>query len=92
MTPSEAKKPSNYFEVKTRLEMNRINKRRYPDISINDTVRVYTKKKNFQKERVPVWSENKYKVIKIDRSHGQNLYYIEGRDTALMRHEIWKVT
>lgn len=92
MTPAEAKKPSNYFEVKTRLEMNRINKRRYPDISVNDTVRVYTKKKNFQKERVPVWSENKYKVIKIDRSHGQNFYYIEGRDKALMRHEILKVT
>ena len=70
--------------------MNRISKRIYPDISVNDTVRVYTKKKNFQKERVPVWSENKYTVIKIDRSHGQNFYYIEGRDKALMRHDILK--
>ena len=33
MTPSEATKPSNFFEVKTRLEMNRIKKRKYPDIS-----------------------------------------------------------
>jgi hypothetical protein len=50
MTPAEAKKPSNYFEVKTRLEMNRINKRRYPDISVNDTVRVYTKRRTFKKK------------------------------------------
>ena len=90
MTPAEAKKPSNYFEVKTRLEMNRINKRRYPDISLNDTAWLYTKKNNFQKEGVPLWSEKKYEVIRIDKSHGQSVHYIEGREEALMRHEILK--
>ena len=49
MTPSEAKKPTNFFEVKTRLEMSRINNRRYPDISVNDTARIYKKQKNSKK-------------------------------------------
>ena len=71
--------------------MNRIKKRKYLDISVDDTVRIYKKKKNLPKGHIPIWSENKYKVIRIDKSHGQNFYYIEGRDKALMRHEILKV-
>jgi hypothetical protein len=74
--------------VKAQLEMKRVKKRKYPDVSIGDYIRIYTKKKNFQKERVPIWSNNKYKVIKIEESHGQNFYHIEGRARPLLRHEI----
>jgi len=88
MTPVEAKKPDNIFEVKSNLEMHRVKKRKYPEVEEGDEVRVYTKKKNFQKERVPIWSENKYKVSKIDVSHGQRFYFLEGRERPLMRHEI----
>lgn len=88
MTPNDAKKPSNIFEVKTNLEIHRIKKRVYPDVEEGDQVRVYTKKKNFQKERVPIWSENKYKIQKIESSYGQKFYYLEGRERPLMRHEI----
>jgi hypothetical protein len=88
MTPSDAKKPENIFQVKAQLEIKRVKKRKYPDVSIGDYIRIYTKKKNFQKERIPVWSNNKYKVIKIEQSHGQNFYHIEGRDRSLLRHEI----
>jgi hypothetical protein len=61
---------------KAKLEINRVSKRKYPDIKENDEVRIYTKKKNFQKERVPVWSLNKYTVNKIVNSHGQILLLI----------------
>ena len=88
MTPADARKPENIFEVKSNLEMHRVKKRRYKDVNVGDDVRVYTKKKNFQKERVGVWSENKYKVIKIEESHGQKFYYTEGRERPLLRHEM----
>ena len=58
MTPADAKKPINIFEVKSNSEIHRIKKRIYPDVEEGDQVRVYTKKKHFQKERVPIWSEN----------------------------------
>jgi hypothetical protein len=88
LTPSEARDKKNILTVKTNLELHRVKKRKYPDINVGDSVRVYTKKKNFQKERVPVWSENKYKVEDITENFNQKFYHIEGRDRPLLRHEI----
>ena len=50
MTPNDAKTPENIFQVKAQLEMHRVKKRKYPDISVGDDVRIYTKKKNFDEE------------------------------------------
>ena len=91
MTPAEAKLDKNIFEVKTKLEMHRVKRRRYPDVKEGDEVRIYTKKKNFQKSHIPVWSINKYTVKKIDTSHGQDFYHVEGLSKAFMRHEILKL-
>ena len=88
LTPNEARDKKNVLTVKTNLELHRVKKRKYPDINVGDSVRVYTKKKNFQKERVPVWSENKYKVEDITENFNQKFYHIEGRDRPLLRHEI----
>ena len=90
MTPNEARKDSNTMTVKTKLEVNRVQKRKYPNLEEGDEVRIYTKRKNFAKERVPVWSETKHKVVSIPNSHGQRFYKVEGREKALMRHEILK--
>ena len=90
MTPAQAKKPENIFEVKSQLEVNRVKKRKYPNIEVGDEVRIFTKKKNFQKERHPPWSQTKHKVLSIESSHGQDFYKVEGREKALMRHEILK--
>lgn len=90
MTPSEAKNPRNIFEVKANLEIHRISKRKYPDIAVDDEVRIYKKKKNFAKERTGIWSENKYKVEMIEHSHGQNFYHVSGHDKPLLRHEVLK--
>ena len=88
LTPNEARDKKNVLTVKTNLELHRVKKRKYPDINVGDSVRVYTKKKNFQKERAPVWSENKYKVEDITENFNQKFYHIEGRDRPLLRHEI----
>ena len=85
----EARK--KFLEDKTNLELNRISKRKYPEINVGDSVRVYTKKNNFQKEQVPVWSDNVYKVDEITENFKQQFYHIEGRDKPLLRHEILKV-
>ena len=88
LTPNQAREKKNILTVKTNLELHRVKKRKYTDIHVGDSVRIYTKKKNFQKERVPVWSENKYKVEDITENFNQQFYHIEGRDRPLLRHEI----
>ena len=70
MTPNEARQPKNILEVKLQLEAHRLKRKRYPDVQPDSDVRVYTKKRNFQKERQPVWSATKHKVNKIEASHG----------------------
>ena len=92
LTPNQAREKKNIRTVKTTLELHRVKKRKYPDIHVGDSVRIYTKKKNFQKERVPVWSENKYKIEDITENFNQKNYHIEGRDRPLLRHEILLVS
>ena len=89
-TPADARKETNTMDVKTQLELHKLKKRKYPDITIGDNVRIFGKKKNFLKERHPVWSQEKHKVTRIEQSHGQNFYYVEGRVRPLMRHEIYR--
>ena len=55
-TPNEARHAKNPLDIKTRLEINAVKKRKYPTIGVGDTVRIYTKRVNFAKERTPVWS------------------------------------
>jgi hypothetical protein len=88
MTPDNARQPKNRLDVKLQLELHRKSKRKYPEIKEGDKVRIYTKKKNFQKERIPVWSENLFTVDKIEEKNNQNFYYLNGRDRPLLRHEI----
>ena len=91
-TPNEARQKKNELQVKLKLELNRKTTRKYPPIEVNDKVRIYKKKGKFDKERVPVWSENTFNVDKIEISMGQKFYYVAGREKPLLRHEILKVS
>ena len=91
-TPNEARQKKNELQVKLKLELNRKTTRKYPPIEVNDKVRIYKKKGKFDKERVPVWSENTFNVDKIEISMGQKFYYVSGREKPLLRHEILKVS
>ena len=88
MTPADAMKPSNTNLVKFNLELKRRSSRKYPNVAIGDTVRIFKKKDKLDKERVSNWSAEKYKVIDIQESMDQKFYKLEGRDKAVMRNEI----
>jgi len=87
-TPNEGREKKNELNVRLKLELGRKTTRKYPPIEVNDKVRIYKKKGKFDKERVPVWSENTFNVDKIETSQGQKFYYVAGREKPLLRHEI----
>ena len=88
MTPAEARKPENKFDVKMRLEMHRVHKRRYPDVHVGDKVKMYQKKDTFHKQHISVWTDNAYEVTNISEFDGQQFYHVRGRNKALLRSEI----
>jgi hypothetical protein len=89
MTPNDASKPENKLHVKLQLEMHRVTTRKYPDIHVGDKVRIYGKKNKLDKERVPVWSHETYKVKNITgKVFGQSYYELEGYHKPMLRHEI----
>jgi hypothetical protein len=92
-TPNDGRDKKNELNVRLNLELGRVTKRKYPEIEVDDKVRIYRKRKNFEKGvRVPVWSEAIYTVDKIEDSMGQKMYFVSGRDRGLLRHEILKIS
>ncbi len=90
MTPDNARRATNHLEVKTQLEMRAMRTRKYPEIELNDKVKIYFKKK-FQKERVSTFSKEIYKVVDISESLGQSYYKVEGAERSYLRFELLKV-
>ena len=87
-TPADARQNKNQLDVKLNMEMHRVQKRKYPDINVGDTVRIYKKKDKFDKERKPVWSKTTHTVEKIEEEHNQHFYYITGLPRPFLRNEI----
>ena len=96
MTPDDATIPSNEAIVKGRLQVKKLNTRRYPDIRVGDKVKYYQKKDKLDKERVSTWSTTTSRVTAISESHGQKYYTIDPKPVSskrpLQRAEILKVT
>ena len=88
MTPNEARKPANELNVKLNLQINRTKLRKYPTVSVGDTVRLYRKKDKLDKERKSIWSVNVYKVENIIHSGGEAMFKLEGLAKPVLRHEI----
>ena len=61
-TPHEAKQTDNHMDVKVKLELHAKKKRKYPDINVGDSVRVYQKTKTVDKEGVPRWTDTRSKT------------------------------
>ena len=89
-TPADAARRENSMDVKMNLEMKAKKTRKYPDLNVNDAVRIYKKTKN-DKERKGVWSDNEYTVERIITTHGQKFYKLGGLTTEYMRHALLKV-
>ena len=92
LTPSQAKRSRNEAIVKGRLEVNRITTRRYPPVSVGDTVKFFQKKDKLDKERVSTWRTENYKIDRIEESHGQKFYVVAPKvpqwNRPLVRSEI----
>ena len=48
-TPADAAKRENSMDVKMNLEMKAKKNRKYPDLNVNDAVRIYKKKEKLSK-------------------------------------------
>ena len=92
LTPSQAKLSRNEALVKGGLEVKRITTRKYPPVSVGDTVKVFQKKDKLDKERVSTWRNENYKIERIDESHGQKFYVVNPKvpqwNRPLVRSEI----
>ena len=92
MTPDKARKPENEDPVKKNLEEKRVTTRIYPELNVGDSVRLYHKKNQLDKERIALWSDIIYKVDEITISKGQKFYKINnGKEHPYMRHELLKI-
>ena len=90
MTPYEAKKERSHMDAKQNLELRAKHTRKYHDINLGDKVKIYNKKKRFDKERKSVWSSDSYSVEGIEPSHGQSFYKTSASVKPCMRHEVLK--
>ncbi len=87
--PNEARKKENWLEVKNNLKKNRLWSRKYPPVSVGSLVRLYRRRRNFEKEAVGLWSDKKYEVKKIeDIPDVGKLYHLEGHKHPVLRAEI----
>ena len=87
-TPNTARLAKYRTEINMRMLLNAKRNRKYPNISVDDKVRVYRKKGLMDKERVPVFSKVLHTVERVIEEDGQKLYKISGYDKLFIRSEI----
>ena len=86
LTPVEARKPENLIKVKGCMEGRRKDSRKYPPVKVGDLVRVYRKRKKFEKETVGLWTDEQYEVKGLeDIPNVGKLYHIEVQQFPLTR-------
>ena len=90
LTPADANRKKNEFEVRLKLLLNKKMDRKYPPVSVGSLVKVYRKKDlKHKKQRFSVWQPNKHKVEEITTDkHGQHFYKLAGLPKLYLRHEI----
>ena len=87
--PKDAIHDKYASEIKVKLEINARTKRRYPNMSINDNVKVFNKVSKYceSKESKSRWSDETYKVEQINK--GSSTYYkLAGKQKQFLRHEL----
>ena len=88
MKPKDAHDDKNH----SRREKNT---RKYPEVKVNDMVKVFEKKKDNYTERKEYnskWSNQSYKIIKMEYDDvGNRTFKLEGLKKPYLRHKILKV-
>ena len=75
-TPKEARLDTNRLNVKANLEMPRTSRRTYPELFVNNEVKLYKKETAFDKENKFAWLPTTHTVALITYSFGQKYYHI----------------
>ena len=92
MKPSEAHEEDNRANVKANLTLKQKHMRKYPKLSVSDTVNIYKKGKgNYtsRKETNPKWTERRYKIERVEKDITLQTYYVlEGLKKHNFRHEL----
>ena len=92
MKPSEAHDDDNRANVKANLTLKQKHMRKYPKLSVSDTVKIYQKGKGnhtSRKETNPKWTERKDKIERIEKDMTLQTYYVlEGLKRHYLRHEL----
>ena len=91
MTPKEATKPHNDFEVRTNLIIHSRRDREYPELKKNDKVQVFKKKKLGDKQWVSVWDEHARPVYSIKQNRGQHFYRLSKEGHWLIRARVHRL-
>ena len=60
-------------------------------LEVGSKVKMLRKKGNFENERSSVWSDEKYEVVSIGKSHGQTYFKLDSLPKDYLRNEILKV-
>ena len=100
-TPIQARDPQNTDAIIQSLTSKAKQNRKYPQISVGDTVKVIQKPGKYSEFKLGFnhWSEQAYKVTRIYFEQGQARYFLEGYSEPggghvrkpLLRHELLKV-
>ncbi len=90
-TPADAAKQTHQMDVKANLEIRAMKNRKYPPLSVGDSVKIMRKKKAGEKERTSNWSIEVFKVTAINEQHGQEYYTTDGAERDYTRAEVLKV-
>ena len=89
MKPNEAILPSNELLVAFNLSKNAIKRRKYPDLTTGDRVRVMLKKDTKRKGYMPRWSTETYKVT---YKQGGDFLVNDDKRRVYHRHELLKLS
>ena len=93
--PVEAHKDENRVNVKVNLTLKQKHFRKYPQLTVGDKVKIYTKGAgNYisRKETNSRWSDKVYTIENIDRDMTLQKYYLlEGLKRRYLRHELLMV-
>ena len=90
-TPYEAAKPSNAIDGKSNIESQASFTRKYQELEIGSSDKIYIKNHQDQKERVIRFSHFCFTINNTTEQHGHNYYKVEGIDRAYLRVELLKV-
>ena len=89
--PAQARLKKNEFEVKMNITMQARKNRTYPELHIDDKVKLARKKGIAETQRTSHWLKEVFKVKSIDSKLGQSYFHLEGKTTPYLRHELLKV-